>query len=204
MNNEFPSQLLERAVDSFSSLPGLGRKTALRLVLHLLKQDEIIVDNFAESITSLRKNIKHCCVCHNISDTDTCEICANNSRDHSTICVVQNIQDVMAIENTQQYQGVYHVLGGIISPIDGVGPTDITINQLVERVKKGDITEVILALSSTTEGETTNFYISRKLEPYHIKLSTIARGISVGEELEYTDEITLGRSIINRIELNKA
>lgn len=199
MNNGFPSKLLECAVDSFSSLPGIGRRTALRLVLHLLRQDEETVTRFSSSLTNLRRDIKYCKVCHNISDTDTCDICADTSRDRSTICVVQNIQDVMAIENTQQYRGLYHVLGGIISPIDGVGPNDLNISTLIERVKEGGVQEVILALSSTTEGETTNFFISRKLSPYPVQISTIARGISVGEELEYTDEITLGRSILNRI-----
>ena len=199
MITEFPSKLLEQAVDSFASLPGIGRRTALRLVLHLLRQDNESVTVFADSLTNLRRNIKYCKVCHNISDTETCDICANPSRDKSTICVVQNIQDVLAIENTQQYNGLYHVLGGIISPMGGTGPSDLNIASLVERVKSGEIKEVILALSSTTEGETTNFYISRKLKPFPVSVTTIARGISVGEELEYTDEITLGRSIQNRI-----
>lgn len=192
--------MLEHAVDAFATLPGIGRRTALRLVLHMLKQEEEHVDSFAKALTDLRKNVKHCKICHNICDTDTCEICADELRDKSTICVVQSIQDVMAIENTQQYQGVYHVLGGIISPIDGIGPSDLNISSLVERVKEGNIKEIILALSPTTEGETTNFFISRKLQPYNVRISTIARGVSVGEELVYTDEITLGRSIINRIE----
>ena len=200
MNQSFPSKLLEHAVDAFATLPGIGRRTALRLVLHMLKQEEEHVDSFAKALTDLRKNVKHCKICHNICDTDTCEICADELRDKNTICVVQSIQDVMAIENTQQYQGVYHVLGGIISPIDGIGPSDLNISSLVERVKEGNIKEIILALSPTTEGETTNFFISRKLQPYNVRISTIARGVSVGEELVYTDEITLGRSIINRIE----
>ena len=200
MNQSFPSKLLEHAVDAFATLPGIGRRTALRLVLHMLKQEEEHVDSFAKALTDLRKNVKHCKICHNICDTDTSEICADELRDKSTICVVQSIQDVMAIENTQQYQGVYHVLGGIISPIDGIGPSDLNISSLVERVKEGNIKEIILALSPTTEGETTNFFISRKLQPYNVRISTIARGVSVGEELVYTDEITLGRSIINRIE----
>lgn len=200
MNQSFPSKLLEHAVDAFATLPGIGRRTALRLVLHMLKQEEEHVDSFAKALTDLRKNVKHCKICHNICDTDTCEICADELRDKSTICVVQSIQDVMAIENTQQYQGVYHVLGGIISPIDGIGPSDLNISSLVERVKEGNIKEIILALSPTTEGETTNFFISRKLQPYNVRITTIARGVSVGEELVYTDEITLGRSIINRIE----
>ena len=200
MNQSFPSKLLEHAVDAFATLPGIGRRTALRLVLHMLKQEEEHVDSFAKALTDLRKNVKHCKICHNICDTDTCEICADELRDKSTICVVQSIQDVMAIENTQQYQGVYHVLGGIISPIDGIGPSDLNISSLVERVKEGNIKEIILALSPTTEGETTNFFISRKLQPYNVRISTIARGVSVGEELVYTDEITLRRSIINTIE----
>ena len=166
MNQSFPSKLLEHAVDAFATLPGIGRRTALRLVLHMLKQEEEHVDSFAKALTDLRKNVKHCKICHNICDTDTCEICADELRDKNTICVVQSIQDVMAIENTQQYQGVYHVLGGIISPIDGIGPSDLNISSLVERVKEGNIKEIILALSPTTEGETTNFFISRKLQPY--------------------------------------
>ncbi len=200
MNYTFPSKLLERAVDSFANLPGIGRKTALRLVLHILKQDKEHVLNFANALSELRQNVKYCSVCHNICDNDTCDICGNPARDHETICVVQNVQDVLAIENTQQYKGVYHVLGGIISPMDGIAPSDLNIESLIERVKNGGIKEVILALSPTTDGETTNFFISRKLRPYSVKISTIARGISVGEELEYTDEITLGRSILNRIE----
>ena len=200
MNYTFPSKLLERAVDSFANLPGIGRKTALRLVLHILKQDKEHVLNFANALSELRQNAKYCSVCHNICDNDTCDICGNPARDHETICVVQNVQDVLAIENTQQYKGVYHVLGGIISPMDGIAPSDLNIESLIERVKSGGIKEVILALSPTTDGETTNFFISRKLRPYSVKISTIARGISVGEELEYTDEITLGRSILNRIE----
>ena len=200
MNYTFPFKLLERAVDSFANLPGIGRKTALRLVLHMLKQDKEHVLNFANALSELRQNVKYCSVCHNICDNDTCDICGNPARDHETICVVQNVQDVLAIENTQQYKGVYHVLGGIISPMDGIAPSDLNIESLIERVKSGGIKEVILALSPTTDGETTNFFISRKLRPYSVKISTIARGISVGEELEYTDEITLGRSILNRIE----
>ncbi len=201
MNYTFPSKLLEHAVDSFANLPGIGRKTALRLVLHLLKQDEEKVLTFTHALSNLRQNVKYCKVCHNISDNDICDICENMTRDHETICVVQNVQDVVAVENTQQYQGVYHVLGGIISPMEGIAPSDLNISTLIERVKSGNVKEVILALSPTTDGETTNFFITRKLKPYNIKISTIARGISVGEELEYTDEITLGRSILNRIEL---
>ena len=195
--------LLERAVGEFSKLPGIGRKTALRLVLHLLKQSESSVDGFADAVSHVRKDIKYCRVCHNISDAEVCPICADTRRDAATVCVVENVQDVMAVENTQTYRGLYHVLGGIISPMDGVGPADLEINSLVERVAKGDIREVILALSSTMEGDTTNFYISRLLKPYHVKVSVIARGISVGNELEYTDEVTLGRSIVNRTPVDK-
>ena len=195
--------LLERAVGEFSKLPGIGRKTALRLILHLLRQSESSVDGFADAVLHVRKDIKYCRVCHNISDTEVCPICSDARRDAATVCVVENIQDVMAVENTQTYHGLYHVLGGIISPMDGVGPADLEINSLVERVAKGDIREVILALSSTMEGDTTNFYISRLLKPYHVEVSVIARGISVGNELEYTDEVTLGRSIVNRTPIDK-
>ena len=198
MNQQYPSQLLEKAVSEFSRLPGIGRKTALRLVLHLLRQPAEDVEQFASAVTRMKQEVKYCRVCHNISDTDVCSICSDHRRDGSIVCVVENIQDVMAIENTQQYHGLYHVLGGIISPMDGIGPSDIEIASLVERVEAGGIQEVILALSSTMEGDTTNFYISRKLEGTGVKLSIIARGISVGDELEYTDEVTLGRSILNR------
>ena len=200
---QYPSVLLERAVGEFSKLPGIGRKTALRLVLHLLKQSESSVDGFADAVSHVRKDIKYCRVCHNISDTEVCPICSDTRRDTTTVCVVENVQDVMAVENTQTYRGLYHVLGGIISPMDGVGPADLEINSLVERVAGGDIKEVILALSSTMEGYTTNFYISRLLKPYQVKVSVIARGISVGNELEYTDEVTLGRSIVNRTPVDK-
>ena len=200
---QYPSVLLERAVGEFSKLPGIGRKTALRLVLHLLKQSESRVDGFADAVSHVRKDIKYCRVCHNISDTEVCPICSDTRRDTTTVCVVENVQDVMAVENTQTYRGLYHVLGGIISPMDGVGPADLEINSLVERVAGGDIKEVILALSSTMEGDTTNFYISRLLKPYQVKVSVIARGISVGNELEYTDEVTLGRSIVNRTPVDK-
>ena len=199
---QFPSQLLEKAVEEFSNLPGVGRKTALRFTLHLLRKTKEDVDDFTESISTMRHNIKQCHICHNISDTDTCSICTNPHRDTSTVCVVENVQDVLAIENTQQYNGLYHVLGGIISPIEGIGPSDLEIDSLVERVKAGGINEVILALASTMEGDTTNFYISRKLKDLDVKLTVIARGISVGDELEYTDEITLGRSILNRTIMN--
>ena len=198
MNQQYPSQLLEKAVSEFSRLPGIGRKTALRLVLHLLRQPAEDVEQFASAVTRMKQEVKYCRVCHNISDTDVCSICSDHRRDGFIVCVVENIQDVMAIENTQQYHGLYHVLGGIISPMDGIGPSDIEIASLVERVEAGGIQEVILALSSTMEGDTTNFYISRKLEGTGVKLSIIARGISVGDELEYTDEVTLGRSILNR------
>lgn len=200
---QYPSVLLERAVGEFSKLPGVGRKTALRLVLHLLRQPENSVEGFTDAISHVRNDIKYCRVCHNISDTEVCPICSDTHRDATTVCVVENIQDVMAVENTQTYRGLYHVLGGIISPMDGVGPGDLEINSMVERVAQGDIREVILALSSTMEGDTTNFYISRLLKPYQVKVSVIARGISVGNELEYTDEVTLGRSIVNRTPIEK-
>lgn len=198
MNQEYPSALLEKAVSEFGKLPGIGRKTATRLVLHMLRRKEEEVTAFADSIVRLKHEAKYCRECHSISDTDICPICSNPLRDHSVICVVENIQDVMAVENTMQYRGVYHVLGGVISPMDGVSPGDLHIDSLIERVATGEVKEVILALSSTMEGDTTNFYIYRKLTQYNIKLSVIARGISVGDELEYADEITLGRSIINR------
>ena len=195
---QYPSQLLERAVEAFSQLPGVGRKTALRLVLHLLRQPLEDVDGFAEAVLRVKHDVKHCKVCHNISDNEVCTICNDPRRDASLVCVVENVQDVMAIENTQQFHGLYHVLGGIISPMDGVGPNDLEIDSLVERVKEGTVKEIILALASTMEGDTTNFYISRKLKDTDVSLSVIARGISVGDELEYTDEVTLGRSILNR------
>lgn len=195
MEQQYPSTLLEKAVAEFAKLPGIGRKTALRLVLHMLRMNEEDVDRFANAITTLRKEVRYCKICHNISDTDVCPICSDPRRERNTICVVENIRDVMAVENTMQYRGLYHVLGGIISPIDGIGPADIEIESLVERVAEGGIEEVIFALGSTMEGDTTNFYISRKLAPYPVKLSVIARGIAVGDELEYADEVTLGRSI---------
>ena len=195
---QYPSQLLERAVEAFSQLPGVGRKTALRLVLHLLRQSTEDVDSFADAFIRVKHDVKYCKVCHNISDNEVCSICSDPRRDASVVCVVENIQDVMAIENTQQFHGLYHVLGGIISPMDGIGPHDLEIESLVERVEEGTVKEIILALASTMEGDTTNFYISRKLKDTGVKLSVIARGISVGDELEYTDEVTLGRSILNR------
>ena len=202
VEGHYPSQLLEKAVGEFSKLPGIGRKTALRLVLHLLRQSSEEVEMFTDAVGRMRQEVKYCRVCHNISDTDICPICADSRRDGSTICVVENIQDVMAIENTQQYHGLYHVLGGIISPMDGIGPADLEIDSLVSRVASGSVQEVILALNSTMEGDTTNFYIFRKLADYDVNVSVIARGISVGGELEYTDEVTLGRSIINRTPFN--
>lgn len=198
MDQQFPSLLLDRAVGEFAKLPGIGRKTALRLVLHLLKQSTEDVEAFADALTTMKHDVKYCSVCHNISDTDICPICSDHRRDSSQICVVENIRDVMAIENTMQYHGLYHVLGGIISPLDGVGPSDIEIASLVERVASGGVTEVILALSPTLEGDTTNFFISKKLRQYHVNITVIARGISVGNELEYADEVTLGRSILKR------
>ena len=199
MEQRYPSQLLDKVVGELSRLPSIGRKTALRLALHLLRQDIEDVDSLADSITRLCHEVKYCSVCHNISDKDVCEICSDPRRDKETVCVVENIRDVMAIEATQQYQGLYHVLGGVISPMDGIGPSDIEIESLVERVTSGNVSEIILALSSTMEGDTTNFYIFRKLAHTGVKLSIIARGISVGDELEYTDEVTLGRSIKNRV-----
>ena len=196
--HNYPSKLLEQAVREFASLPGVGNKTALRLVLHLLKQDEEDVENFGNAMIELKRNIHHCKICQNISDTDTCQICSNPNRSSDLICVVENIREVMSIENTNQYSGLYHVLGGIISPIDGIGPSDLTIDKLEQRVKAGGINEVILALSTTMEGDTTNFYIYRKLKSYSVKVSTLARGVATGDELEYADEITLGRSIVDR------
>ena len=186
-------------MQEFAKLPGVGRKTGLRLVLHLLRQDAEDVEKLTQAILQMKHEVKRCSVCHNISDSETCPICSDPHRDASTVCVVENIQDVMAVENTQQFNGLYHVLGGVISPMDGIAPSDLEIESLVERVAEGGVKEVILALSSTMEGDTTNFYIFRKLAPYtDVKLSIIARGISVGDELEYTDEVTLGRSILNR------
>ena len=198
MLQQYPSQLLERAVSEFAKLPGIGRKTALRLVLWLLRQENSEVEQFADAVSRLKREVKYCSVCHNISDSDICPICADPRRDASVVCVVENIQDVMAIENTQQFHGLYHVLGGIISPMDGIGPSDIEVDSLVSRVAEGNVQEVILALSPTMEGDTTNFYIYRKLAHTGVKVSVIARGVAVGNELEYTDEVTLGRSIMNR------
>ena len=199
MQQQYPSELLEKAVGEFAKLPGIGRKTALRLVLHLLRQDTDAVLQFADAISTMKREVKRCSVCHNVSDQDTCPICQDARRDASTVCVVENIQDVMAIENTQQYHGLDHVLGGVISPMDGIGPGDLEIDSLVSRVGQGSVKEVILALSPTMEGDTTNFYIFRKLAPFSgVAVTVIARGVSVGTELEYTDEVTLGRSILHR------
>ena len=203
MNQPYPSQLLEKAVGELSKLPGVGRKTALRLALHLLRQSTNEVETFASSVVNLRQNINYCNCCHNISDTPLCSICSNPHRNKALVCVVENIQDVMAVENTQQFKGLYHVLGGVISPMDGIGPSDLEIQSLVDKVAEGEVEEVIFALGSTMEGDTTSFYISRKLMPLGVKMSVIARGISVGNELEYTDEVTLGRSIINRTPFDK-
>ena len=195
----FSSRLLENAVNEFSKLPGIGQKTALRLVLHLLNQPVADVDQFSNTITDLRREIKFCTECFNISDQDICAICTSVKRDRTAVCVVEDTQDVMAIENTSQFNGVYHVLNGLISPMDGIGPSDLNIDALVERIKKDEITEVILAVSATMEGDTTIFYIYKKLRQYPVKITTIARGIAFGGELEYVDEITLGRSIVTRI-----
>ena len=195
---EIPSLYLERAGSQFAGLPGIGRKTAMRLVLHLLKRERTDVDAFADSLKALMANVHYCRVCHNICDGDVCGICSTPSRDHATVCVVESIQDVIAIEATQQYNGVYHVLGGVISPMDGVGPQDLELTSLVERVATGDIKEVILALSPTMEGDTTDFYIYRKLADYEVTITTIARGVAQNDQLHYTDEVTLGRSILDR------
>ncbi|WP_297907184.1 recombination mediator RecR [uncultured Parabacteroides sp.] len=202
MNQRYPSALLENAVNELASLPGVGRKTALRLALYMLRRDVGYTENFAAALVALRRDVKYCKVCHNICDDEVCSICANPSRDHSLVCVVENIKEVMAIENTGQFRGVYHVLGGIISPMDGIGPGDLRIDSLVQRVAEGEVKEVILALSTTMEGDTTNFFIYRKLSGYDVRISVIARGVSIGDEIEYADEITLGRSIINRTEFN--
>lgn len=195
----FPSRLVENAVNELAKLPGVGRKTALRLVLHLLREDKEESIALGNAIIELRKNIRYCTVCHNISDREQCDICSNPKRDHSTVCVVEDIRDVLAVENTNQYNGIYHVLGGIISPMDGIGPNDLNIQTLVDKAGNGEVSEVIMALSATMEGDTTNFYIYKKLKDFNITLSTIARGVAIGDNLEYTDEITLGRSILNRL-----
>jgi recombination protein RecR len=194
----YSSKLLEEAVEEFAKLPGIGRKTALRLVLHLLKQDDREVEHFGQSILRMKKEIVTCRECHNISDQELCHICSDPYRDKQTVCVVESIRDVMSVENTQQYNGVYHVLGGIISPMDGIGPADLTIASLEEKVRKGVCREVILALSTTMEGDTTNFYIYRRLQEYPVSITTLARGVAIGDDLEYADEVTLGRSLLNR------
>jgi recombination protein RecR len=200
MNQSYPSVLLEDAVNEFSKLPGIGKKTALRLVLHLLRQSEDQVTQFGNAVVRLKQEVHYCSCCHNISDTDICNICADERRDHRLVCVVENVREVMAVENTGQYTGVYHVLGGLISPMDGIGPSDLEIDTLVERVRKKEVDEVLMALSATMEGDTTAFYLYRKLAGLDVKITTIARGIAVGDELEYADEVTLGRSIVNRID----
>ncbi len=196
--SEFPSRLLENAVNEFASLPGVGRKTAFRLVMNLLRRDSSAVKRFGESIIRLHEEIHYCRICNNISDTEICTICNDENRDKSLICVVESIQDVMAIENTRQFKGVYHVLGGIISPIDGIGPSDLKIDDLENKAKEEKVSEIIFALSTTMEGDTTNYYLYKRLNKYNIVLSTLARGVAIGDELEYTDEITLGRAINNR------
>lgn len=195
----FSSILLENAVNEFAKLPGIGKKTALRLVLHLLRQDAKEVEFFGNTLIRLKNEVHYCHICHNLSDSETCEICSSAQRDKQIVCVVENIKDVMAIENTHQYNGLYHVLGGVISPMDGIGPSELEITSLIERIEQGQINEVIMALPTTMEGDTTAFYISKRIKPYSIKMTTIARGVAIGNELEYTDEVTLGRSIINRI-----
>lgn len=202
MNFNYPSKLLEAAVNEFATLPGIGQKTALRLVLHMLRQDSAALETFGNTIIKLGTQLRFCQICRNVCDEELCPICADNRRDQSTICVVENIKDVMIIENTQQYRGVYHVLGGIISPMDGLGPSDLNVTSLEDRLKKGGIREIILALSATMEGDTTNFYLYRRLSIFNPVFSTLARGVSIGDELEFTDEITLGRSIVNRIPFN--
>lgn len=200
---EFSSKLLENAVAEMANLPGIGKRTALRLILHILRQPTTNTVAFTNAILEMKNNIKYCSSCHNISDDEVCEICNNPSRDHETICVVEDIRDVMAIENTRSYKGIYHVLGGKISPIDGVGPSQLKITSLVDKVKSGSCKEIIFALSSTIEGDTTNFYIYKQIKDYDIETSTIARGIAIGDELEYADEVTLGRSLIHRIPFEK-
>ncbi len=198
MSSQFPSRLLEEAVEEFASLPGIGRKTAFRLVMHLLRRGTAEVRRFGEAIIRLREEICFCSICHSISDTPVCPVCSDQTRDRSVICVVENLQNVMAIENTRQFRGLYHVLGGIISPVDGIGPSDLAIESLEERVRTGEVKEVILALSTTMEGDTTNYYLYRRLSGYDIAITTLARGVAIGDILEYTDEITLGQSILNR------
>lgn len=199
MDAEFSSSLLENAVTQLSRLPGVGRKTALRLALHLLRQEPKMAEDLGNSIIEMRQGIKYCHMCHNISETDCCSICSNPMRDATTVCVVENVKDVMSVENTNQYKGLYHVLGGVISPMDGIGPDKLEIESLIERIKTGEVKEVILALGATMEGETTNYYIYRRIGNLPVKVTQLARGVSVGNEIEYTDEITLGRSLLNRV-----
>ena len=200
----FSSKLIEKAVEAFATLPGIGRKTALRLVLHLLRQDKTVTEQFASTLAAMRAGVQDCRVCHNLSDEDVCQICADARRDRSLVCVVENIRDLMAIEDTSQYRGLYHVLGGIISPIEGIGPGDLNIDSLVERVQQGEIKEVIMAISPSIEGETTVYYLSKKLQPAGVLLSAIARGVAFGGDLEYADELTLGRSIVARTRYTNA
>ena len=202
--DNYPSRLLEEAVHELSRLPGIGRKGALRLALHLLKQNTTDVERFGKAIINLRTSIQYCSNCHNISETELCTICANPRRDTGVICVVQDIRDVLAVENTSQYNGQYHVLGGIISPMDGIGPSQLHIDSLVEKVSKNNTTEIIMALSATMEGDTTVFYISKKLNEFDVRISILARGVAIGGELEYADEVTLGRSIVNRVPYENA
>ena len=197
--NEYSSKLLELAVSELSRLPGIGKKTALRLALHILKEEEIFAENLGSAIIKMRKQIVFCKKCHNISDVDICEICSNHKRDENTVCIVEDTRDVLAIENTAQFNGLYHVLGGIINPIEGIGPNDLNIKNLIDRIHQEDIREIILALPATVEGDTTSFYIFKLLKAFDLHVTTIARGVAVGDELEYTDEITLGRSILNRL-----
>lgn len=199
----FPSKLIESAVEELAKLPGVGRKTALRLALHLLKQDTEGTHSLAEALVKMRTEVKNCSLCHNISDTEVCEICANPLRDRSLLCIVSDIRDVIAIENTAQYKGLYHVLGGVISPIEGIGPTDLNIESLLERLPASEVREVLLAISPTMEGDTTAFYLTRKLRDFDLRITTIARGVPMGGELEYTDEVTLGRSIVERTTYSK-
>lgn len=200
----YPSKLVERAVEQLASLPGVGRKTALRLALHLLSRPVSDVQTFAHALAEMREGIVYCKKCHNISDTELCPICANPKRDQSLVCVVQHVGDVLAIENTGQYRGVYHVLGGVISPIDGIGPEDLKITELIDRVRQGNVQEIILALGTTMEGDTTNFFIYRSLSGLDVKLSVIARGVAIGDEIEYADEVTLGRSILSRTSFDQS
>lgn len=198
MEREFDSELLENAVTELSRFPGIGRKTALRLALHLLRQDEGVAVQLGESIIKMRREVRYCTMCHNISETELCPVCASSGRDHTVVCVVENVRDVISFERTGQYRGVYHVLNGLISPMDGIGPDRLEIDSLIKRVADGGINEVILALSATIEGDTTNYYIFRKLSGLPVKITQLARGVSVGNEIEYTDEVTLGRSLLNR------